>query len=240
MTRKLIILGALFALIGGLAVAQELKVEYQFNVANAADPGNYFSFIGPIRYMSALKDKVDATTGASKLNSTENFNAYRYDVKGKLTLPEALRGLFLYPCAPHDQAKVDDLTVSKASDGAITIHFAHRGTAYELVTDRSGKLTFPEAAGRKRAIGYIQGEGPQVISRDFSGNGKADGIDWRKVWNPGIAGGKEITAGVNARTGNIVADGADPASMFYWQGSLQLTFEGNILKVVGGMNSVKR
>jgi hypothetical protein len=161
-------------------------------------------------------------------------------VKGKLTLPEGLRGLFLYPCAPADQAKADNLTVSKAPDGAITVHFAHRGTAYELVTDKSGKLAFPEAAGRKRPIGYIQGDTPQVVHRDFSGNGKADGIDWKKVWNPGVAGGKEIVAGVNAKTGSIGPDGADPASMFYWQGTLQFTFEGNVLKVVGGMNSVKR
>ena len=160
MMRKLIIVAALFALIGSFAVAQELKVEYQYNVSNPSDQGNYFSFIGPIRYMSALKDKVDATSGASKLNSTENFNAYRYDVKGKLTLPEGLRGLFLYPCAPFEQAKADNLTVSKAPDGAITVNFAHRGTAYELVTDRTGKLAFPDYAGRRRTIGYIQGEAP--------------------------------------------------------------------------------
>ncbi len=239
MTRRLIIVGALFALIAGFALAQELKVEYQFNVAGA-DAGNYFSFIGPIRYMSALKDTVDATSSASKLHSTENFNAYRYDVKGKLTLPEGLRGLFLFAVAPLEQLKSDNVTVNKAGDGTITIQYAHRGTAYELVTDKSGKLTFPDAAGRKRAIGYIQGEGPQVIHRDFSANGKADGVDWKKVWNPGIAGGKEIAAGVASKTGNITPDGADPASMFYWQGSLQFTFERNILKVVGGMNSVKR
>ncbi len=239
MTRKLIIVGAVFALIGGFALAQELKVEYQFNVSGA-DAGNYFSFIGPIRYMSALKDTVDATSGASKLHSTENFNAYRYDVKGKLTLPEGLRGLFLFAVAPLAQLQSDNLTVAKAGDGVITIHYAHRGTAYELITDKSGKLVFPEAAGRKRAIGYIQGDGPQVISRDFSRNGKADGVDWKKVWDAGVAGGKEITAGVASKTGNIAPDGAEPTSMFYWQGALQFTFERNILKVVGGMNSVKR
>ena len=74
MTRRLTILAAVFALIGSFAFAQDLKIEYQFNVA-AADPGNYFSFMGPIRYMSALKDTIDATTGQNAVNQAREFMA---------------------------------------------------------------------------------------------------------------------------------------------------------------------
>ncbi len=239
MTRKLMVIAALFALIGGIALAQDLKVEYQFNVA-ASDPGNYFSFIGPIRYMSALKDTFDATSGASKLNSTENFQPYLLDVKGKNTLPSGLRGLFLFAVAPADQRSTDNLTVNKAGDGTITVQYTHRGTAYQIVTDKSGKLAFPDNACIKRPIGFIQGENPQVIQQDFSSDGTAQKVNWNKVWDKGVRGGKEIKAGVATKTGDISDDGEDPASMFTWQGALQFTFERNILKIVGGMNAVKR
>jgi hypothetical protein len=239
MTQKLIIIAVLFALTGSFAVAQDLKIEYQVNVA-AADAGNYFSFIGPIRYMSALKDTVDATTGASKLNSTENFNPYIYDVKGKATFPSGLRGLFLFAVAPAGQRTTDNLSATKAGDGKITIRYTHRGTAYEIVTDGSGKLSFPDNACRRRPIGFIQGEGPQVLHRDFSSDGTAAKVDWSKVWDAGVAGGKEIKAGVATKTGTITPDGSASDSMYTWQGSLQFTLERNILKVVGGLNAVKR
>ncbi len=238
MTRKIAVL-ALFALIGSFALAQDLKIDYQLNMAPGA-VGSYFTFTGPIRYMAADKDHVDAKTGASVGNSTELFNAYIYDVKGKATFPSGLRGLFLFAVAPAEQRTVDNLSAAKAGDGTITIRYVHRGTAYEIVTDKSGRINFPDNALRRRPIGFIQGEGPQVLHRDFSSDGTAAKIDWRKVWDDRIAGGKEIKAGVANKTGSVGPDGAAPDSMYHWQGALQVTLERNVLKIVGGLNVVKR
>jgi len=238
MNRKLIALGAALAVVAGTAFAQDLKIDFQVNVA-AADAGNYFTFSGPIRYMAANKDTFDAATGASKLVSTKMFMPYLYDVKGKALMPTGLRGLFLFAVAADDYRIGDNLNVAKAADGTITIQYAHRGTAYKLVSDRTGAFAFPKGDYVRRQIGFIQGAGPQVIHTDFSSNGTAARIDWSKVWDSRIAGGKEIKAGVATRTGNITDENGAADAIFKWDGKLQVTFERNILKIVGGLNAVK-
>lgn len=239
MNRKLVSLFVAAVVLAGAAFAQDLKIDYQLNVA-AADPANYFTFSGPIRYMAADKDALDATTGASKLASTKMFQPYLLDVKGKQTLPSGLRGLFLFAVAPYKQLTDDNLSVTKAADGTITIQFAHRGTAYGLITDKTGKFTFPKGTYFRRTIGFIQGAGPQVLSTDFSADGTAAKVDWGKVWSRSIAGGKEIKAGVATKTGTVTEDMGLDDAMFGWDGSLQVTFERNILKISGGLNAVKK
>jgi len=125
-------------------------------------------------------------------------------------------------------------------DGTRTINYVHRGTAYQLVTDRSGRLFFPNGSFSKRNVGFIEGAGPQVISSDFSSNGLSSGIDWTKVWDARIADGKDVVAGKTAKTGKIMPDLADPLSMYYWEGALQASLSGNILTITGGLNAVKR
>jgi hypothetical protein len=142
--------------------------------------------------------------------------------------------------APAEQRTTDNLSATKAGNGVITIRYSHRGTAYEIVTDSSGKLSFPDNDCRRRPVGFIQGEGPQVLHRDFSSDGTAAKVDWRKVWDAGIKGGKEIKAGVATKTGDIAKDGAAPDSMYTWQGSLQVTLDRNVLKIVGGLTVAKR
>lgn len=219
--------------------APELLIDYQLNTA-AADSNNYFTFKGPIRYMAAEKDTLDATTGASAKGSTHFFQPYLLDVKGKAAFPSGMRGLFLFAVGPFASTQNDNLTVAKAADGVITVQFAHRGTAYKIVTDAQGKLSFPIGSYQKRGIGFIQGAGPQVISTDFSSDGTAAGIDWAKVWDSSIAGGKEIQAGVTTKTGAIVSDGVAPDSMFWWNGDLQFTYENSILTIKGSLSSAKR
>jgi hypothetical protein len=238
MNRKLLVLAAALALVSGFAFAQDLKIESVLEMAQTAK-ANYFTFVGPIRYMTADKDHVDAATGASIKNSTELFQPYLLDVKGKNVLPSGLRGLFLFSVAVPEQRLVDNLTVTKAG-GVITVRYVHRGTAYELVTDGSGKFTFPQGNYRRRAIGFIEGEGPQVISKDFSADGTAAKVDWNKVWDEKIAGGKEVVAGKAAKTGTITNDNGVPEAMFGWDGGLQVTFDAGVLKIVGGLNAVKR
>ena len=238
MNRKLLVLAVALALVAGFAFAQDLKVDSVLDLAQSAK-ANYFTFAGPIRYMAADKDHIDAATGASVKNSTEMFQPYLLDVKGKQALSSGLRGLFLYSVAPAALRVDDNLTITKAG-GVITVRYVHRGTAYELVSDASGKFIFPDGQYRRRAIGFIEGEGPQVLHRDFSPDGTAAKVNWAKVWDASIAGGKEVVAGKPAKTGAITPDTPVPESMFYWEGSLQASFEGNVLKISGGLNAVKR
>jgi len=60
------------ALVSGFAFAQDLKVESVLELAQTAK-ANYFTFSGPIRYMAADKDHMDAASGASVKKSTELF-----------------------------------------------------------------------------------------------------------------------------------------------------------------------
>lgn len=224
--------------VGTMAFAQDLKIDYQVNVA-AADPANYFTFTGPIRYMAADKDTLDATSGASKAGSTHFFMPYLYDVKGKAVLPSGLRGLFLFAVSPVTQRTDDNLTATKAADGVITVEYVHRGTAYRLVTDKNGKFSFPRGDYTRRAVGFIQGSEAQVLSADFSANGSAASANWANIWDPRTPDGKEIKAGVAAKTGKITDDNGVAEGMFKWEGNLQVTLNGSILKIAGGLNAVK-
>jgi hypothetical protein len=236
--KRIALLLSLLLVLGATAFAQDLKIDFQVNVA-AADTANYFTFTGPIRYMAADKDTLDATSGASKAGSTHFFMPYLYDVKGKAVLPSGLRGLFLFAVAPNSQRTDDNLTASKAADGVITVQYVHRGTAYRLVTDKEGKFSFPKGSFERRPIGFIQGAGPQVLSLDFSADGKASSANWAKIWDPKTPDGKEIKAGVTAKTGKIADDNGVAEAMFKWEGQLQVTLNGSVLKIVGGLNAVK-
>ncbi|AEV29070.1 hypothetical protein SpiGrapes_1256 [Sphaerochaeta pleomorpha str. Grapes] len=219
--------------------SEDLKIAYQVNLAKE-DMDNYFSFTGNIRYMAVEKDHADAVTGASALGSTHLFQAYLYDVEGKNTLSSGLRGLFLFGVNPFSQLTGDALNASKASDGTITIQYAHRGTAYRIVTDKTGKLSFPNGTFEQRAIGYIAGSAPQVISKDFSADGTTATIDWAKVWDSKVASGTLVDDKSTKKTGDITrsADSAD--SMYYFDGSLMVTLENDILGINGSLTAVGR
>jgi hypothetical protein len=236
---KRIALVTALTLLCGVIFAQDLKIDYTLDLTPGSTT-SYFTFTGPIRYMAVDKDHVDAATGASVKNSTELFQSYLFDVKGKNVLPNALRGLFLYAVGVEKSRAEDNLTIVKAATGVITVRYTHRGIAYELVTDATGKLVFPNGKYRMRGIGFIVGAGPQVIHKDFSSDGTAAKVDWNKVWDAAIPGGKEIAAGNATKTGTIGPDGAVAESMYYWDGALQATFDKNVLKISGGLNAVKR
>lgn len=219
--------------------SEDLKVDFRLNLAEE-DVGNYFTFSGNIRYMAVDKDQVDATTGASKLGSTHLFQSYLYDVEGKTTLPSALRGLLLFGVNPYDQIATDSLNAAKGADGTITIQYTHRGTAYRITTDAAGKLSFPDGRFEQRAIGYIPRGNPQVISKDFSADGTAATVNWAKVWDSGIAGGTKVDADSDRTTGNIAKNGAAADSMYYFDGTLDVKLENDILTIAGFLTAVGR
>ncbi len=239
MKYKILILTILFSLLGGFVFAQELAINYQFNVSKP-DSANFISFKGPIRFISIEKDSLDTTTGASKFKTTSFFSPYLMDIQGKSIFSNGLRGVLLFPVAPLDYRTGDNFTVNKASNGVITIQYVHRGTAYKITTDKNGKIGFPKGDFLMRNIGYIQGAGPQVLSKDFSSDSTAKTVNWNKVWDTGVASGKEIAPGVTTKTGAVINDNGDPMAMYNWDGTLQVTFDNNILKISGSLKPVKR
>ena len=106
MKNKILLTVLLTFLLGGVIFAADLSVDYQVDTSGRTKT-SYFSFKGPIRYMEADKDHYDAVSGASLKKSTEMFQPYRYDVKGKNALADGLRGLFLFGVAGSEQATLD-------------------------------------------------------------------------------------------------------------------------------------
>jgi hypothetical protein len=230
-----VLIMALFALSAFALSAADLTIDMQVNTTAQDYANNYLTFTGAIN--SVAKDQfvagADATTGASKQLSTEVFNGYRFDVKGKATLPSAIRNLLLYAVAPDSVRSGDNLLVTKASSGAITIRFIHRGTAFEIVTDAAGKIVLPMTSVKKRVVGHTD----NTIGVDFSTTAKTANVDWAKVWNGGIADGK-VVGTTTTKTGKVMTDVADSA-IFIWEGSLQVSFDGKLLKISGGLNAKK-
>jgi len=232
MRTRSVLLFAAFLLCAFFASAADLTIDMQVNTAAQDYANNYLTFQG--KNNSVTKDQFDATSGASKLLSTELFNSYRYDVKGQPTMPGSLRSLMLFAVANDSSRTGDNLAVTKAADGAITVRYVHRGTAYEIVTDKAGKLALPTTSIRMRKIGHTDNQ----IHPDFSSDGKATGVNWAKVWDSSIADGKTVGS-TTSKTGKIAADVAT-SEFFVLQGALQVTFDGKILKIAGELNAEKK
>ena len=237
MYKKLCSIAVLVLLVSSGAFAADLTIATQVNLTAADYANNFFTFKGS----NGASDKdqfvpaADATSGASKLESTVTFNTYRTDVKGKKLVPAGLRGLFLYGIADYGTLQNDGLNVSVAPTGVITIQSVHRGTAYKLVTDASGKLALPGGSFTMRVIGTTDNKN---IHPDFSSNGALSGVDWAKVWDASIADGKVVGTST-VKTGKVLADA--PASDFFaWEGALKVTFDGTYLKLAGEFNAVKK
>ena len=231
----LLLLVALFVLSGAALFAADLTITMQVNTAAKDYAGNFLSFTGGIN--SVDKDQfvpvADATAGASKLLSTEVFNAYRFDVKGQPTLPSALRFMLLYAVANDSIRTGDNLHVTRAADGSILIRFIHRGTAFEVLTDATGKLALPSTMMKFRKIGHTD----NVISTDFSPSGKTIDVDWKKVWDTTIADGKVIGT-TTSKTGKVTQDLAT-STFFVWSGAYQFAFDGKLLKLSAALDAKK-
>ncbi|MFP3089753.1 hypothetical protein LQZ21_05440 [Treponema sp. TIM-1] len=236
--RKLGLAALLTAFWGGLVFAQDLTIDYRYNVSGVKD-GNYLSYRSAIRYIAADKDAFDAVSGASKQKSTSLFAPIQTDIMGRATISSGFRGLLLFPLAP-DTIRTDDNLHIYREGPVITMEYVHRGVAYRIQTDRSGNIGFPRGSYVMRTVGYIQGEGPQVISRDFARDMTAATIDWKKVWDPGVPSGQIVAAGNDAKTGPIQNDYGDMMAMFNWDGTLEVKFEAPILTIQGVLRPVKR
>jgi hypothetical protein len=236
--KKFMFVGIVLLFLGTLVQAQDLIIDYRFNV-NRADSENYLSYRSAIRYIAAEKDSFDAASGASKLKSTSLFAPIQTDIMGLATISQGFRGTLLFPVAADSVRTEDNFHVYKEGN-VITIEHVHRGVAYRIQTDKNGKITFPRGNYVMRTIGYIQGHDPQVLSRDFSTDGTAYTVDWKKVWDPATPSGRTVASGNDTKTGPIQNDYGDMMAMFNWDGVLDVKFDNGILTIKGGLRPMKR
>ena len=219
MIKKLIPALVAFFLAAPALFAQNVTIDARFGI-DGPNSANYFNWS---QGNKTVKDKLDATTGASFAGSTALFNAVRYDTQTtrKAAIPVALRGLLLYPVSDFETATADAFTVS-ASGKALVVRFVHRGIAYELATDKNGK--FDVLSGAKSAKGLADNVGGDfVLKKEFLKAGgdpaKMADLDWMKI--------------------PLVLDAKDPLASRWFEGSLNFTLEKNILTVKGTLTERK-
>jgi len=229
---------ALLSLVAAGAFAADLSVEAQFNITGKDAVKSFLTVKGP--GASVVKDSVDPkkvdVVGAASLNKgTEVWNTYRADAAKAATLPLGIQNLVKYGVSNEAQYKADKLQATKAADGVITIQFIHRGNALKIVTDKKGQLDVEKGLQFKRVLGYIAGEGPQVLSTDFAPSGTIADVDYAKVWDEKIAAGKDV--GGKAKTSAVLPD-VSPSKTPY-TGVAQFTLVGDILTIKADFTTKK-
>ena len=239
--KKMISLFTALVVLSAGAFAVDLSVDAAFDVSGKVPAKDFLTVKGPTG--SVEKDTVDATTGASKAKATEVWNGYRAGADKLAALPLGPQSLVKYGVSPLKQFLSDNLTVAKAADGVITVQYIHRGTAYKIVTDKTGKLSLPTGDYKKRLVAVLQGD-DNLVSKDFSATGKVADVNWAKIWDPSVPDGTVIFKGkaadgkeVEAKTGKIADDLATSTTPY--MGALQLTFVGNVLTVKGDLTLKK-
>lgn len=222
------------------AFAADLTVEAQFDITGKDLTKSYLTVKGP--GASVDKDTVDAATGASKNKGTEVLNTYRRDAANKNLLPGGIQSLLKYGVSVKDFV-VDNLTVSKAANGVITVQYVHRGTAYRMITDATGKLAIPAGNQQKRVVAFLK-DGVNVVSKEFSPTGDVKDIQWAKVWDNAVPAGTLMATSRAAdgkvteiKTSAVMVDAPDSAAPYL--GTFQFTLNGNILLIKADLNLKK-
>ncbi len=199
--------------------AQSVKIDARMNVLSS-DTADYLSWtLGG----KATKDSYDAASGASLSGSTGALDAVRYDAASskKAAIPVALRGLLLYPVSDFATTQYDALTV-QANGKALTVRYVHRGTAYELTTDKNGKFDVLTGAKSAKSLADNVG-GDFVLKPEFVKAGadpkKMSSLDWSKI--------------------TLVPDAKDPAATRWYEGSLAFGYKAGVLTVKGTLNEKK-
>lgn len=223
---------ALIAGIAGFAGASNVTVEAQFDITGKDLTKNYLTVAGP--GASVTKDTVDAATGASKMKGTEVWNSYRATADRKNNFGGGIQSLIKWGVSSKEYAE-DNLTISKAANGVITVQYIHRGTAYKMVTDAAGKLNATSGNMIRRTVGYLK-SGAQVIFKEFSATGHAKDVNWDKVWDDKVAAGAVMATATAAdgkvteiKVGAITRD--LPNADKPYEGDFVLTLNGNIMVI---------
>ena len=207
-----------FALTVSCTTEKEKKsvtVDYKMNTVNEAYDTNRFNWTYG---KETIEDRFDAVSNASLKGSAVKFNAVRYSEPAeekKAALPSGLRGLFLFAGANRTMSETDNLHVLE-ENGVITVRYVHRGTAYELMTDKEGN--FDPLTGAKVAKGItVNNDNKFTLKEEFVKEGgdpsKMADLDWKKVF--------------------FEADKYNPEAKYHYEGSLKFELKDDVLSVTG-------
>jgi hypothetical protein len=242
---------ALVALVASGAFAADVTVKASFNITGKDAVKSSLTIKGAgesVENDSVDPAKVDVVGGASLKKGTEVWNSYRVDKADPKPLnvwPAGFQSLVKYAVSNLPQYKADNLVVKRAADGVFTIYYAHRGTAYKIITDKTGKLDMTSQTQWKRAVGYLPaGENAeQVIAKDFAPSGTTADINYLKVFDASVTDGGMVKEGNTAKIGKVLIDnipqGLAPISKTPALGVAQLTLVGEVLTITGDFNFKK-
>lgn len=178
-----------------------------------------------------IKDKYDATTGASKNMSTKYMREAAFS-GSNMIMPKGLYCLLLFAVSSAELAETDMFKVEKqpGKEKALSISFIHRGNAYRISTDEKGQLdtltSFTAAVSLADNTGGVFTIKPELIKNstetDKSGTKNADWnlIDWDKV--------------------QFMPDRYDGGVPEIWNGKLTARFKDNILTITGTLKKIDR
>jgi len=235
--KRILVALIISALVASGAFAADITVKAMFNVTGKDAVKSSFTVIGAGE--SVENDSVDAVTGASVKKGTDVWNTYRADTTDKKAAqwPAGFQSLVKYAVSNEAAYKEDNLIVTEKA-GVITIYYAHRGTAYKIVTDNKGKLDMASKTQWKRAIGFIPaGATGQYLSKDFAPSNTAATLDYMKVFNGKSASGAVIKEGSPNKVADVFVDVS--ASKTAATGVAQLVFKNGVLTITGDFNFKK-
>ena len=199
--------------------AADVKIDFRMNIAKQDYESNYFNWT--LGKEATVQDKFDAVSGASLKGSTRTFNAVRYAGNAadkKAALPSALRSLFLFPLADWKFVEGYGLQITN-TDGALTIRFARKTTAYELTTDNQGNFNLLTGAKIAKDIAEKTDTGFAIKPEYLKEGGdptKMSDLDWNKI--------------------PLKNDTFAPDAAYHYEGTLKFALKDNILTVNGALN----
>jgi hypothetical protein len=222
MKRKIAVLVIFCLLTSAMSVfAQNVKIDYRMNVRTSNTSGNYFKWsFGNMN----INDSLDASSGASKMQSTAKFDAVRYDsaASKQLTIPGGLRSLFLFPVASWNTAVDDSLQVG-SSGKQVIIRYVHRGNAYEFRTDANGKLNVLSDCYVAASVADNTNNS-LVLKSNYVKSGldprKMSSLDWTKI--------------------RLLNDVYSPTASRHYEGKLDVAYVDGVLTIKGNLIEKKK
>lgn len=173
-----------------LAIAQEVSIDFRYNVLKPDPTRNYLDWSIGSRN---IRDSLDATTGASRARSTRELDAVRYDSSAtrRYTIPVGLRQLLLFPICPERYTNLFHLTVLEEGQ-KLVIRFILDGTLYQIKTDDRKQFDVRNSYSKAPEIAVDNSLSPVVLRPQYilpGGNARDwSALDWSKVqWRPDTA-----------------------------------------------------
>jgi hypothetical protein len=180
---KQILISIVLAIVTNFSAnAQDVAIDMRYNVLKSEPTRDYFNWsIGDKK----IHDAYDAITGASKTQSTKEFDAVRYDATTtrRYTIPVGIRHLLLFPVSSRQYTDNFHLTVHEEGQ-KLVIRFIVYGTVYQINTDDKKQIDIRNDCFRLEEITVAKSLSsalrPQYV---LPGGDPANmaSIDWSKI-----------------------------------------------------------